>query len=462
MKTIDRAVLYDNCLTPKARLQPLPAERACAALGPLARWWLARWALKQAHGDEPDYPDLTNPKRPLFPEEPGSCWVVFQNKKRKSLPMLGGGLVLPLCWQKGQHSPQLPKALRELADEVVESLAASPGYNARWGLRLAELPGFDQIHLHDDLPWRYSSGWAALAGGLITLVEGLKPQGNVWATGAWEKGSGLARIGGLPEKLSLAKEWKVRHFFVPESQAPVARNWMRANAPDQIEIGILRRTAEPDPRTTLNQYLATLASLPEDPVAGHPNEEQQFQQIRDYYLHQDAKAARDYYRLHLLPAIVRRCRGRYDRLPLSRHFSHFVTIVSARNELAMVNPLVVRTQNCLLLYHDLEAQARECQRWLEASPDKVTCQLRRFPVGTEMANVLDAAIADFTRGVSRDQVALDLTPGTKMMSYSLSRAAKPGNWLFCLQVDYRYEDCPDGRPVPDSEQPELLAVPVRD
>jgi hypothetical protein len=462
MPDIDRAVLYDRCSTPRDRLFPETALLACDALGGLSRWWLTNWVFDSIRGTKKakEYPDLVKPERPQFPDKPGSCWVVFCNEEPDKLPMLGAGCLLPLCWKRGPHSRSLPKTLRDVADQVVESLAYVPEFNARWGLHLADLPRFDAIRLHDDLPLGYSSGWASLAGGLITFVKDLKPQGAVWATGAWKKDFGLVAIDGLKEKLTLAREWKTKHFFVPdsESQTQIAWEIVKAIAPDLIEIGTLRSTAELDPMKTLNQYLAKLASVPDDPEKIYLENTKQFEARREYYFHQDSKTARDYYREHLLPAIVWRCQERYNSLPVSRIFSHFVTIVSKHNELAIINPLVVRAEKCLLLYHDLEAEAKECQRILESQTKPVTCYLRRFPMGTELAHVLATAVTEFTLGVPPDRVALDLTPGTKLMSYSLSLAAKPGNWLFCLEVDYPYDRYPDGRPDPGSERPGLLPV----
>ena len=45
-----------------------------------------------------------------------------------------------------------------------------------------------------------------------------------------------------------------------------------------------------------------------------------------------------------------------------------------------------------------------------------------------------SGIEQFTGRISPDLVMLDLKPGTKLMTYTLSRLARPSNWLLNLEV----------------------------
>jgi hypothetical protein len=442
---------------------PVTPRRACEAyeaLGALAKWWLPTNVLSMAREYDSLDPGLSDPRPPDLPVRPGSCWVVFRTNPEVQLPLLRKAVLLPLRWKSGAHSSRLPPELLSLADHVIESLRAALSPGRRWGLSLADLPGMDEVHLAEGLKLRCDSGWAPLAGGLLVHDMGLPPQRGVWATGAW-KHYDLTEINFVEDKLELAKEWKASDFFLPDWQEEVARRWVEENAPDQIRIGRLAAPPEPDPFKTLNHYLARLAAVPPISQGEGPEEEEAFRSCCNYYrIQPDAKVARPFYWSHLLPGILRRCREKYRRVPLSKSFSHLITIVSPSNELAVLAPQVVEAKHCLLLHTvdpkdtvDLKATAEDCRRRLPG----VRCEARPFPKGTEMETAIKSAVAQFLRDVPpRDSadVAFDLTPGTKMMSYSLTRAAQPGNSLFCLEVDY----LPDRRPNPDSERPELRRV----
>jgi len=62
-------------------------------------------------------------------------------------------------------------------------------------------------------------------------------------------------------------------------------------------------------------------------------------------------------------------------------------------------------------------------------------------------------IDDFVpRDIPPERVMLDLKPGTKKMTYSQSRVARRGNWLFNLETDSLDND---PRADPGTEEPEL-------
>jgi hypothetical protein len=457
MAEITNDLLRTVCAPP---FTPKRAYDACKALGVLGKWWLRPETLRAAHQYNSNFPSLTAPPNINDLGGPGSCWVVLRLSPKTDLaelqlPLLRQAFLLPLRWELGPHSPHLPAELKSLGDRVVESLHEYLRPDRSWGLHLADLPKMDRVCLGQGLKFSWDSAWAALAGGLITHDLGLHPDPGVWASGAW-KHHGLAHIDGLAEKLALAAEWKAKVFFVPAWQQDEARSWVDKEATDQLDLGALAAPAEPDAFATLNHYLARLAKVPPRPEGEGREEEQAFQRCKEYYRIQiDSDQTRAFYWSHLLQPITRRVREKYRKLPVSKTFTHLITIVSPSNELAVLAPLVVQAKHCLLLYTpDLLPQARECEKHLPG----VRCKFAWFHQGPDQDRHMADAVEAFTSNVPVDEVVLDLTPGTKMMSYSLSRTAKAGNWLFFLDAKYLHDRSAHRRPDPDSESPDLRPV----
>jgi hypothetical protein len=448
---ITAATLSDVCALPLDRLQPRQAFRACRSLGPLARWWLRPEVLKLAHAHDPSYPDWTNPERPRLPEMPGACSVVFRTTGH--LPLLRPAFLLPLCWKPGpDHSPHLPSDLITLAEQVVRDVCQEHWRVREWGLHACDGLDLAQSPLGDELNLRYESGWAPLAGGLIARAEELPARCNVWASGAWNH-YGLADVNGLDDKLSLALGWEATDFFVPVWRVGEAQEYVGRLAPGQLAIGALAAPLDANPLVALKLYLACLTAKPTSPDADSPEESAQFERCRNYFLHQPAftPSTRGFYWSHLLPGIIRRLRAKVEQDWPDLDVTHLVTVVSLSHELAVLAPLAVGARSCLLLHtadERMRGLAEECQVHLRGQG--VDCQVR--PINRDaLESSVREAVDQFVREVPPERVALDLKPGTKMMTYAQSRVARPGNWLFNLEAKF----LDDHRTDPGTERPEL-------
>jgi hypothetical protein len=438
----------------------------CRKMGRLAHWWLRPEVVATARRFAPGSSALRLGEPLELPEKLGDCWIVFRTGRSRK--QFRPACLLPLSWRPGRgHSPVMPRRLALLADRVLADIKLGND----WGLHPADelqigSPRSRGAEYLSHVNVRCSSGWAPLAAGLFARAEGLLPQKNVWASGAWNE-FGLADVQGLEPKLELAASWPdgsagartdAIAFFVPPWRAGKASAWVDEHAPGRVEIDILDATPDRDARKALNRYLAKLLACPAAPVPGAPDEEEQFARCRDWLLHQPPSVGlesreRSYYRSHLLPGIIRRMSDRVrTTAPAGFEATHLATIVSKNHELTMFSAPALRVQYCLLLHTpdgDMPVRARKCAEYLQTQD--ITCVVRAFDAGLDMESQISAEIAAFTRGVPPELVVIDLKPGTKKMTYAQSRAARPGNWIFNLEGGFR----DDGRSIPGAERPEL-------
>jgi hypothetical protein len=252
----------------------------------------------------------------------------------------------------------------------------------------------------------------------------------VWATGQWDKDRGILDVA-LAAKLDLAQKWGAE-VFVPEKQAD---RWNR----EGLRLGKLK-TTELDPRKALQELLYHLDAPP-----GQEN----FEKCREYYLRQpgDRWSTRAFYWSHLLDHITNRCKGQIQILGWSPQW--LVTIVSMSNELAVLNCLALGVKHCLLLYtKELESKMSECLRYLDKQ--EIEAVPACFTL-TDMENEIKKALQRVAEELPPEDLVIDLTPGTKKMTYTLSRLARPGNWLFYLESKFR----DDRRSEPGTERIEL-------
>lgn len=397
-------------------LKPGELHELYRQMGSLADWWLGS-AARQRLRDECGLCLV----EPSLPTAAGSGVILFAQETPPPWPLLPRAFLLPLVWREDTpNSPQLPSCLQHLAREVAEALQLPS-----WGLHLsadAGLVGVD-LSLFDDV-LSVASGWAALAGSLLVAAEGGRPSPAVWATGAWNPHSGIRPIGHLELKVDLACQWRVRQLFVPESQVDLARQLARARNAD-LQIGRLYE-GQSDPREALRDYRWAL-DLPPLPTA--PRD-----QRRDYFLRQQPEQrARDYYRTHLLPDIVRDLAQQWDEQG-GTPASHLVTIVSDNPELAFLTLAMVRPQKALLLAtSDKQAGCAEVRQLLSDGHlgkhvAGVQCEFAEFQNQEELLIQLAERVCRFVATASPEGVVLDLTPGTKEMSLRLAlEVARPGN-----------------------------------
>jgi hypothetical protein len=407
---------------PVEGLTPSSAAEVCARLGALARWWLDEAVLRlaaRAPGLPPDEAAWWAEVPPL-PAGPGACWAIFTDGA-PGPSLLRPAFLLPLRWAAdADHSPRLPRGLRDLAERAVTALRPA----GRFGLRLDDPLERDGIDL-SAAGLDCASAWAAVAGGLVLLAEGGEPDRGVWATGAPTAEGGVGPVGDLARKLALAGACGARRVFVPETQVEEAR--AAAGGP-----GVAPLRAGADVRRGLAAYLAELDAPPprDETAAGR-------ERRADYYLRlagRDAGRADAYYRADLLASIVARCRAQAADLACPAA-PRLVTVASDSPELVLLAVEALRPRRCLVLHTADEGGRTRRDAVLQLlAGNGVGCvpEPAPFDDGDALPAELSAATAAFV-GAAAD-VVFDLTPGSKLMSLALAlRVARPGDWLLYLR-----------------------------
>ncbi len=447
---IPRTILDRVCRRPLAGLQPAQAFDACRRLGRLARWWLRPEVLRLAGDHDPAFPELTSPEPPALSGKLGSCWVVFV-RMDPALSLLREAFLLPLRWRQDEaHAPGLPLELRSLAETVVEQMGAG----GLWGLWPGEELDLDRADSSGAMGLACASGWASLSAGLILARKNLRPRSEVWASGVW-KADGLAEADELPAKLELARDWGVSRFFVPVWQMSQARQNLATHGIVGIEVDGLEATAARKPSEALRTYLSHLSGEPAPPDPADQSGKQ-FNVCKEYHKLFTRQAGRAFYRSHLLPTIVQRCR---QHLRLDWQPTHLVTVASDSSELILLAGRMLQPQKMLVL-HTPEYKQETTQTASELALAEETGAIvlipGQFPYEGDMerdGRAMLGHIQPFLAGVAQDRVVFDLTPGTKLMLLTLERLARrhfPGSWLLYLK-----HRTPDGRPEPGTEFPLL-------
>lgn len=422
------------------------ASRLVLQMGPLARWLLSESTLELAAGDS------SVPKRyrdqwrgdAILHAAPGACWPVFA----VTLPdcdFLRKAFLLPLQWRRDVgHCPLLPKPLRRLAGRVVEGLAeAEDGDGDSWGLHLgSELQGADL----EAMPLMCESAWASLAAGLLVAKQGGRPDAKVLASGGWEHERGIQPVEFLEAKLGLAREYGVQVFFIPSQQVREAERL----APE-LEVGGLSE-AEPRAAAALADLTLRLEAPPSPPA--HAKDASAFARCVEYYLRQPvgAESTRAYYADCLLPTIVNRCREKLAADYPNWKPTHLATFLSGSPELVPIVAGALDVRHCLLLYTEASNGRRNAvedavQILRQAG---VNCTASLLHDGLAMVEQIPNAVRQFTTGVSPDSAVLDITPGTKWMTWTADHAMPPASWRIYVHHDSLGTD--DRRPRPGSEQ----------
>jgi hypothetical protein len=57
--------------------------------------------------------------------------------------------------------------------------------------------------------------------GLLLGGQGILSDPAVWATGTWDRYSGVGPVEGLAAKIELAREYEARYFFLPRDGSPL-------------------------------------------------------------------------------------------------------------------------------------------------------------------------------------------------------------------------------------------------
>lgn len=427
-------------------------ERAALALGPLARWWLNPRALAVIGQSAATVGEL--------PAESGGCWLVLANDDRDThggsndapCGLLRPACLLPCLWRPGGHAENLPSPLRAVADAVVADLNDLKEVGGRrFGLWLAGDPAGDQLDPRSLRLSEAGSGWAALAAGLWTLVNESGSRPEIWATGCWRGrqhkfGPGVERVDKetLSVKLQLAAEWGVARLFLPESQIPDARDQLRELAAPVPAEFLGRLLMDPSqPLAALKHYLAELKAPP-DPEGPFDDQRQHYLQLVKLV---GGQGARTFRQERLEPLIAARVAADFAarRAQLAVPPRHLVTIVSESPELVALTLRALRAEACLLLHtpDQLGNRDRALRRVEQLRRDvdlHVPCEVLPYEFRNDrhMDQDLREAVACFrSQCAPAGGLAFDLTPGTKLMSYSFAvSVAEECDWFVNLKHDW--------------------------
>lgn len=436
--------LWQVCGQSVDKVRTRQAEQACQELGHLAKWWLRREVLSLVR--DPVLAAFAPRELPHLSNQLGSCWIICQLTKRRSAGLLRPAMLLPLRWQPhSSDSRTLPRQLRDLAEvarqQVAQMTYLGPQRQESWSLHLDPALG-NGLELGDDLFESVDSGWAAVTAGLMIAVMGLHPRTDVFASVAWDDRSGPERVEGLEDKVRVAREWGARAFVISVTQRD--REEVFRGPEELLKVCLLKSSAPPNAWESLRDCLVEFADQPSPPRLG---DEVGFEQCRRYHalLPHGSTEAQNFYRSHLQGTILHRLQER-TRVTRERiRPALFVTICSKSPELAVLTAKTVAAQRTLLLHTpDLIQQARLCQTEL----GEQVCQLVEIQADVDFCPRLRKLIA--AAGVEPARVVLDLKPGTKKMTFWMSRTAQPGNWLFNLETEFA-----SGRPIPGTERPEF-------
>jgi hypothetical protein len=443
MPALDTSRFEQLCSLP---CRPRSALEAAVGLGCLAAWWLRPEVLQAAVRLQPEW--ASSWARPNRPSELGRCFLLLVNRDPERLRLLRPAFLFPVRWLAGAgHAPGLPAGLRRLADQVVKDRPHDPGGKVAWDLHLAFGAGQEDLNL-SGLDMSFDSAWAPLAAGLLLAGQGIATSCDVWATGTWDRYSGVGLVEGLAAKLDLAREYRSGHFFLPLPQRHEAEEWVQKNAAAAgPQLGFLR----PDERGRQREVLRPLLT-----ELGMPPDEHAPLATRGRYfalLPGDHPRAYPYYRETILPEVVVRLRRlREERWPDWRP-SHLVTILSTSEELVPLAARALAVSHVLVCYTPdgekgrLSTAAGRIRADLEARG--VACTLTPFRDGSplEIETSLRPHVQAFTADIDPKNAVLDMTPGKKPMTLALERLAPPDSWL----VYWKHEQLGDRRPDPGHE-----------
>lgn len=444
--------LGETCNKSLHGLSAQQASNAVARLGPLARWFLRREVFSRA-ADDPFIGDRLRTHWRKWHDRPhvsgtyGNSWVVFVTQCPAPIPLVRDAFVLPLQWVPDtKHDARLPAELQDLAEMTFKSIRDMLKHTAgHWGLHLAnDLASVDLRKLH----LAPASGWAPLAAALYIAAEGGTPDPTVWATGSWSFSDGLLPVDDVSLKSQLAAEFGAKTFFVPDGQQSDVASGSPGLSAGRLYSGTLLTSR------ALADLLLRLDATPTAPTSA--TDDEGIKRCRDYYLRRPLREpdTKSFYVERLLPFIIQRRRREVQQQYPECRPSHLITIVSGSPELVELTARALEVDRCLLLHTADDNQTRLAEEAKARLEDANHRQKHIFATLGDFAKdsvaimqTMERHIREFVAGLASNQVVFDLTPGTKLMTYALSRLAPPASWLVYLEHGWH-----EGRPDPDTEE----------
>jgi len=449
----------------EANLTSPLALRLCQAFGALSPLVLKPEVLQLANALDDSMPQLTTVP-PGVRERPGGCIVVLYSSSYHEI--IKKAIVLPMVWSiADDHASGLPVKLRTVATQVIETLAGKMPFETadprQWRLQFD--PGYvsKALVLSDDLFETFDSAFITLSAGLVAAIQGLQPDYHTWGSAGWSEHQGLVRVAGLCEKIQTAIELGATHFFLPLWQLDEVSKEC-PSLEKEIALQGLASSTQRDVLKTIEPMLAAFTKQPMPPSS--PDDSEGLNRCVSYYFNQVAKSEsqKQFYKTHLFPTIVARCRQRIAAKLQESRPTHLVTIASGEKEVTMIAILSSGVDHCLLLHTDDPKQtalAEQIKNELKNDQESLLrfrlkvpeIELRGFCMGGQLVAGLRDATTQFVSTVDPDQLVYDIKPGTKRMTFSIAQLVRSGNWIYDFAQTFN-----KNLPVPGTELPEMWQV----
>jgi hypothetical protein len=441
------------------QITPREAYYLACRLGPLAYWILVPEVLRKAeeHRAElfQEHAGTVNgwaARRHLEPRI-GICWLLVANADPNRYPWVRPAFVLPVRWRPGkQHDPSLPLNLRQLADDVLQTLRSQGmlecfgGHDSQWCLVAYPEGAFEETNL-EDLPCSFESAWVSLAGGLLLACRDALPRPTVFVSASFGK-DGLVAVQFEERKLQAALELGAKEFYVVEQQVAGLQEWVRSQGLVGVQIGSLP-AGKRDVRECLQEYLFAL-EVPPPAEAAREKRKEYFLRIPNTR----QEEAEEYYYNNLLPEIARDLQENFTRR--GWQVTHCVSILSPGFCLSELLVGATQPEVLILFYGPNEGVIT---KRLKQFYDRVTtsypnlkiidCRLPAELTKKNLEEYFRKVVSDLLAGVPPRQILFDLTAGKKIMSLSLYDVIPAG--AICLCAEHKFDN-KTRRPIPFTEK----------
>ncbi len=398
---------FSNVVDTKTEGLKLPAARLCDdCLGALSKFWLKPEVWSIAHRSEWKSPRL---------QGLGNCWVLVVNKVPQE-SVIRPAAILPLRWTKGEvnstHDCRLPQGLCQIAESVLLALKEELK-GGIWTLQsgVKDMPDISGISVGEE---NWQSAWVPLYAGLRLANDGLLPDMNVFATGAWKNDS-LSSVTGLVQKARVAKEFGASQFFYPGNCDRKEIIQLQDEFEQSSEF-LQPIKAANKPGIALADYLAALAE--------EPSESDSDEQFDAYYVLRpgNQKPNRDFYLKRIIGRIVKRVQEQKADLIRQNAGRTLVSWISGGNELIDVAIECFQPSRLILFktekYDTVKAFERIeilCQK----QEPSIDLELVSFPENLPIDKLRDRVSEALQQRIKDDSVLLDLTLGKVSMSLCL-------------------------------------------
>jgi hypothetical protein len=426
-----RAFLDDRCIDGWDRSDPVRAAELLSSMGPLGRAWLMPEIVAAAEQF------VGAAAAPEVAASPGEFGVLLVTPGHDRYRALRKAFVLPLRWAAGEtDSPHLPPGLAAAAAAVIERHAAdfniSPPATGRWtlhpGATLGEVCDLSRL----DFECGWESATASMLAGLELASLGVSPEAGVMASVAWD-GRTLVPVVGVADKLDAARDAGAHTLFLAKANEDDVRAWKKANSSAPL------RTIHLESAKSLRESLGPLFDVIEArPTAAAPLAVlQRFYETR--LLLRDQETLRQQYYLDTLAGrLAQEYRG---QRPIEGDCRSLIGVVAPGKAPPLAFLARLLAPKRVLLLHDTKATTdalaiRTHLRSLGIQAEPAPFDSFFEPLEnlrTKLSDTIGAFLGIDSGRDGRADTVIDLTAGSKRLSFLLLELAPPGS--VCVHID---------------------------